>query len=142
MDYASLNIIKDKISYNELAKLTNTDNPAVIDEVFLQSVIDEQKYVIDGYLRGRYTLPLEEISIDEILIGIHSELVIIELNERRNYKLSDALKDRKEATYKKLRDIQSGRVLLQTNSAIEKSPKHFSLIAPEKKFDTYIEQMP
>lgn len=142
MDYASINNISEKISYNELAKLTNSDNPTVVDEIFLQAVIDEQKNVIDGYLRGRYTLPLETVSIDEILIGIHCELVIIELNERRNYKLSDALKERKEATYKKLRDIQSGRILLQTNSVTEKSPKHFSYIAPDKKFDTYIEQMP
>ena len=60
MSYAIQQDMVDRFAQTELVQLTNPDNPAAttINATVLGKALTDADAMIDGYLQGRYTLPL------------------------------------------------------------------------------------
>ena len=59
MDYCTIEDIETQTSTPTLIQLTSDDGQEVVDRVVAQEAILYSSALIDGYLRGRYSLPLD-----------------------------------------------------------------------------------
>ena len=99
MDYCTIEDIETHTSTPTLIQLTSDDGQEVVDRVVAQEAILYSSTLIDGYLRGRYTLPLDAHLRNEMPEVIEN-----------NYKNAIAT----------LRDIQKGVITLQSeNDSLE-----------------------
>ena len=58
MFYCTTENIETQVSTQTLIQLTSDENQDAIDRVVAEEAIIYSSTVIDGYLRGRYSLPL------------------------------------------------------------------------------------
>ena len=98
--------------YGEAMLVAATDRgsvPAgVPDAAVIADALAEADAVIDGYLAGRYALPLAQVP--PLLADIAKALTIWKLHP---YDAAPKLKDEYDAAMRMLRDIADGRVKLQ-----------------------------
>ena len=92
MDYCTSDDIEIQIGKNSLVQLTNDDNTQqTVDSVVVEEALIYSFTLIDGYLRGKYNLPLNtqfpllrviaiDISYDEIPYALIAELTEIDGN--------------------------------------------------------------
>ena len=59
MDYCTIDDIETQTSTPTLIQLTSDDGQEAVDRVVAQEAILYSSALIDGYLRGRYSLPLD-----------------------------------------------------------------------------------
>ncbi|MBR6126271.1 DUF1320 domain-containing protein, partial [bacterium] len=59
MEYCTIEDIETHISTPILIQLTNDDGGETVDREVASEAIVYSSAIIDGYLRGRYTLPLD-----------------------------------------------------------------------------------
>lgn len=115
MAYCSLDDIKQQVSEITLIEITddnqtNEINTAIIDEAILYS-----ETLIDGYLRGRYTLPLTTTVLIKILAA---DLTVFRLYSRRFHTdMPDSINDKYKNSIKLLEQIQKGVVSLGIETA-------------------------
>ena len=104
MSYASANDLIVRFGEDELIQLTDRDGAGSFDLSALNAVLDEQSAFIDGYLRGRYALPI--LPAPKQLCGLCGDLARYAL-------YADAappiVKDRHDAALAQLRDLAAGR---------------------------------
>ena len=62
MNYAALDDVRKQIRESELIGLTDEDDTGSVDTTVVDDAIDTASVEIDGYLGGRYTLPLATVS--------------------------------------------------------------------------------
>lgn len=109
--YCTLEDIKKQVQEATLVEITddnlsNEINTEVIDEIILYS-----QTLIDGYLRGRYTLPLP--LAPEIIKNIAVDLSIYRLYSRRFHTdMPESIKDKYKNATKLLEQIQKGIISL------------------------------
>jgi phage gp36-like protein len=109
--YCTLDDIKQQISETTLIEITddnqaNEINTAIIDEAILYS-----ETLIDGYLRGRYTLPL--VTIPVLLKIISADLTIFRLYSRRfQTDMPESINDKYKNSIKLLEQIQKDIISL------------------------------
>jgi phage gp36-like protein len=103
MTYATRSTLELHYGVDEIAQRESMLGPGAIDN----ALVDADAF-IDGYLVGRYTLPLSTVPAN--LPAVAAQLVRYAL-------LGDAATERSRNDYKDatawLRDVQAGRVLLQ-----------------------------
>lgn len=119
MDYCTIEDIETQTSTPTLIQLTSDDGQEVVDRVVAQEAILYSSTLIDGYLRGRYTLPLD--AHFPLLRILAIDLSIHRLYSRR---MKDEMPEVIENNYKNaistLKDIQKGVISLQSeNDSLE-----------------------
>lgn len=121
VSYCSSSDIESYVSTPTLIQLTNDEGGDVINDTVTQEAIIYASTLIDGYLRGRYTLPLDtQFPLLKILC---IDISVYRLYSRR---MRDEMPEVIENAYKNaistLRDIQKGVVSLQAeNDLLESS---------------------
>ena len=121
VSYCSSSDIESYVSTPTLIQLTNDDGGDVINDTVTQEAIVYASTLIDGYLRGRYTLPLDtQFPLLKILC---IDIAVYRLYSRR---MRDEMPEVIENAYKNalstLRDIQKGILSLQAeNDLLESS---------------------
>lgn len=115
MDYCTVEDIETQTSTPTLIQLTSDDGQEVVDRAVALEAILYSSTLIDGYLRGRYSLPLD---IHFPLLRILAiDLSIYRLYARR---MRNDMPEVIETAYKNaistLRDIQKGIITLQSEN--------------------------
>lgn len=126
MYYCSLEDIEKQISTAVLIQLSDdTGSQAEINSSVVEEALIYSSTLIDGYLRGRYTLPLDThfpllriIAIDLSIYRLYSRRIQNEIPES----VSEAYKN----AVKTLEQIKKGIISLQTevNSEVPASPEY------------------
>lgn len=80
MPYATVQDLRDRVPETELAQLTDEQGQDVQEATVLQAIRDASAE-IDGYLAGRYELPL--VSAPEILVGLACDMAFYKLMRLR-----------------------------------------------------------
>lgn len=119
--YCSSNDIENYVSKEVLAQLTNDDGGAEADCNVSDEAILYASVLIDGYLRGRYTLPLN--THFPILKILCIDIAVHRLYSRRvRNEMPDVIENAYNKSIQTLRDIQKGIVTLQgENDLLETS---------------------
>lgn len=115
MDYCTVEDIETQTSTPTLIQLTSDDGHEVVDRAVALEAILYSSTLIDGYLRGRYSLPL---NIHFPLLRILAiDISIYRLYSRR---MRNDMPEVIETAYKNaistLRDIQKGIITLQSEN--------------------------
>lgn len=98
-------------SEQDLIELTDDGGLGVIDQGVIDRAIATAGELIDGYLRGRYTLPLDPVP--GLLIVLAADIVLYRLYGRRSrLAISESLTDKYKNALKVLENIQKGIVSL------------------------------
>ncbi|HSA05727.1 MAG TPA: DUF1320 domain-containing protein [Candidatus Gastranaerophilales bacterium] len=109
--YCTLDDIKQQVQESTLIEITddnqaNEINTAIVDEAILYS-----ETLIDGYLRGRYTLPL--FTIPMLITMLAVDLSIFRLYSRRFHTdMPESINNKYKNSIKLLEQIQKGIVSL------------------------------
>lgn len=119
MDYCTIDDIETQTSTPTLIQLTSDDGQEEVDRDVAQEAILYSSTLIDGYLRGRYSLPLD--TRFPLLRILAIDLSIHRLYTRR---MRDEMPEVIENNYKNaistLKDIQKGVITLQSeNDSLE-----------------------
>ncbi len=135
MPYCTQPDIIGRISEETLIQLTDDDNLGVVDSALVELHAADAAELIDGYLRGRYTLPLE--TTPGIIKSLALDLTVYSLYSRRaEFETPKPVLERQQAALKILREIQSGVIALgaagvETPSTVSGAGK---VAAPERIF--------
>lgn len=107
MPYCTRQNMIDRYGELEILQLTDRDDTGIIDDQVLTQAIDDASAEIDGYLGGRYQLPLANVP---------SVLEHLACNIARYHLWADgaseAVKQRRDEAVKFLTAIAAGRVSL------------------------------
>ncbi len=109
MAYATVADLVAEFGEREVIELTDRFEPpiGVVDNAVAQGALDRAEAVIDGYLAGRYALPLP--SVPPLLNGIACDLTRHSLYINA---MPDVVKDRYDAAMKSLKAIGDGLMAL------------------------------
>ncbi len=120
MDYCTIEDIETQTSSPTLIQLTSDDGQESINRAVAHEAILYSSTLIDGYLRGRYTLPLN--THFPILRILAIDLSIHRLYSRR---MRNEMPEVIETAYKNaistLKDIQKGIITLQSENDLFES---------------------
>jgi phage gp36-like protein len=120
-DYCTIDDIETQTSSPTLIQLTSDDGVEEVNRVVAQEAILYSSTLIDGYLRGRYSLPLN--SRFPLLRILAIDLSIHRLYSRRmRNEMPEVIEDNYRNAISTLRDIQKGVITLQSeNDLLETS---------------------
>lgn len=110
--YCTLTDIRATVPQNDLVQLTDDSTPAVaVNQVNVDRAITDAGELIDGYLRGRYPLPLSPVP--GLINTLAADVAIYRLYARR-IKLTppEGVTERYKNAQKLLEQIQSGKISL------------------------------
>lgn len=109
MPYATVTDLQDRLGEPRLIQLTDLGDPAVglVDQAVAQKALDDADAEIDGYLVGRYALPL---SPAPAVLRVHA--VTIAHYRLLGSGVDEATKDDYKATRQYLMSVAKGDVLL------------------------------
>lgn len=108
----------------DLVQLTDDDGQGVIDEEKAAAAIAAAEDLVDGYLRGRYTLPLDPIP--KLVTRIAVDISLFNLYKRRlSLKMPESLEKSFDNSMKVLGQIQSGKVSLGVDTGTSTGPGEF-----------------
>ena len=118
MDYCTLEDIQIRIGTLPLVQLTNDDgDDNEIDTVVCEEALIYSSTLIDGYLRGKYSLPLN--THFPLLKVIALDLSIYRLYSRRIYtEIPETISENYKNAIKTLELIKKGVITLETESDI------------------------
>ncbi len=115
MGYCTLDDLKDQIPETNIIQLTDDEGLGVVNQSRVDKAITTADSVIDGYLRGRYTLPLS--TVPELVKTIAIDITVYKLYERRlELEMPEAMSNRYKNAIKLLDQIQKGLVKLGIES--------------------------
>jgi phage gp36-like protein len=122
MAYCTLDDIQGVVSDAELIQLTDdTIPPVAIIQANVDKAIARADELIDGYLRGRYTLPLSSVS--GLLRDTAVDIAAYHLFKRKKKaKLPEAVSDDYKNALKILESIQSGKIALEADPVPSSTP--------------------
>jgi phage gp36-like protein len=120
MSYCTLDDIKKLLPEENLTQLTDDEGTGAIDEAVVTDAITYADQLIDGYLRGRYTLPLS--TVPTFLRKLSIDLVIFYLYGRRPEIQNDNVEKKYTNTLKILEQIQAGKIALGDDTSGEDLP--------------------
>lgn len=123
MDYCTPDELTLAVPWQTLVWLSNEDATAgQVNDAVVAEAIRHANERIDGYLRGRYTLPLPEVPT--LLRDIAVTLTRYRLYARRpEGALPDAVKDDYKDALKQLADIRDNRLTLGLPSTEADAPE-------------------
>ena len=95
----------------ELIQLTDDAGLGVIDETIVDKALSHAGELVDGYLRGRYLLPLSPVP--GLLVNLAATITLRRLYARRSaVKVPESLQDDYKNALKILENLQKGTVTL------------------------------
>lgn len=113
--YCTLDDIEKHTSTQTLIQLTSDDGQEIVDKTVVEEALLYSSALIDGYLRGRYSLPLDICF--PLLRVLAVDLSVYRLYSRR---MRNEMPEVIETAYKNaiatLRDIQKGVISLQSEN--------------------------
>ena len=116
MSYCSISDIQAVIANDDLVQLTNDSGSDTVDTNKINDAVSYVENVIDGYLRGRYDLPLA--SIPDELRYLTIDFVVYKLYSRRMYtEIPESVRRKYEEVIKTLEKIQKGSFNLGIESS-------------------------
>jgi len=123
--YCALEDVKELCQDSDLVQLTNDDPEAkAINTAKVDSAMSSASEVVDGYLRGRYKLPLPITS--KLLKKLAVDLTIYELYRRRfSGEMPETVKESQKTALKMLEQIQKGVMSLGIEKNETVSPAKF-----------------
>jgi len=135
MPYATRQNMVDRFDEEELVQLTDRKDPpaGIIDDTVLTKALDDASALIDGYLQGRYTLPLGNVPVT--LERITCDIARYYLYEDG---VTEVVKQRYQDAAKYLNDVSAGRIDLGLDSSnnpatVSNAPDYQ---APDRVFTT------
>lgn len=108
--YCTVRDIENAIGANELAQFSDDDNGIIVNEALIESIIETVSDTIDDYLRGKYSLPLN--NSHNTLKQVCVSLVRYELANRRTGNIDENEVRLYESAIKTLTNIQKGVIQL------------------------------
>lgn len=112
MAYSTDTHLTDRISQDMVIQLTNDDGGDAVDQDILDRNRSACTEIVDGYLRGRYTVPAT--SGTELLAGIEADLLVDKLYSRRgNIEKPDTVTENRKQAYALLQSIAKGDIQLE-----------------------------
>lgn len=112
MAYSTDTDLYDRIDQEMVIQLTDDANAGEVDETKLDNLRADCSELINTYLRGRYTVPVDPAP--EILVNIEADLLVHKLYQRRSgYEIPDSISDSKKDAMELLKQINLGKVLLE-----------------------------
>ena len=113
--YCTLDDIEKHTSTPTLIQLTSDDGQEIVDKTVVEEALLYSSALIDGYLRGRYSLPLDICF--PLLRVLAVDLSVYRLYSRR---MQNEMPEVIDSAYKNaiatLRDIQKGVISLQSEN--------------------------
>lgn len=121
MTYCTIDDIEKHTSSPTLIQLSSDDGQEAVNRVVVEEAILYASTLIDGYLRGRYSLPLD--THFPLLRIIAIDLSIYRLYSRRmRNEMPEVIETAYKSAIATLRDIQKGIISLQSeNDTLETS---------------------
>lgn len=111
MPYCALADIIDQVPEQKIIELTDDENLGEVNTARVDKAIATAGSIIDGYLRGRYTLPLD--IVPDLIKTIAVDLSVFKLYERRReMDMPETLVNRYKNAVKLLEQIQKGLISL------------------------------
>ncbi|MBZ0253606.1 MAG: DUF1320 domain-containing protein [Candidatus Methylomirabilis sp.] len=107
MLYASVQDLKDWADESQLVQLTDPEGAVVVDAV-VEKALEAASARIDGYLEGRYALPLAKVPA--ALKGHCCDLALYILWGKRPLGDSDDIRKRHEDAVRYLERVAEGRI--------------------------------
>lgn len=129
--YCTVQDIVDDLTEKVVAQLSNDEEPNVVNDEIVSKYISDVTQIIDGYLRGRYELPI--INEHSILKKICIDIVKYELYKRRG-KVFDNIQNFYKDGIATLEKIQKGMITLNEGTA-ESRPGFFLVSERKPVFD-------
>ncbi|HSA07668.1 MAG TPA: DUF1320 domain-containing protein [Candidatus Gastranaerophilales bacterium] len=109
MSYSTISDLQNRVSPDTLIQLTDDTGSGEIDSPKINSAISWADEIIDGYIRGRYTLPLAQTP--GLIKNLSTELAVYWLYSRRmTTEIPESITAIYKDSLKILSDIQTGRV--------------------------------
>lgn len=116
MAYCTLDDIKKAIPEANIIQLTDDAGTGAIDTAKVDDAVSYADQIIDGYMRGRYTVPLSpapflirKLSVDLAIFHLYSRKLELEMPEAMMARYKNAIKV--------LEQIQKGLISLGIESA-------------------------
>jgi phage gp36-like protein len=137
MAYCASSDITAAITNDDLVQLTNDLGGETVDTTKITTAIDYVDNMIDGYLRGRYDLPLA--STPDELKYVAVDLVVYRLYSRRMYTdVPTTVYQRYKDALMLLKDIQNGKFNLGVESTEAYDDAQFKInkTSASKKYDS------
>lgn len=139
MSYCSINDIQSVIANDDLVQLTNDTGGDSVDTTKIEDAISYVESIIDGYLRGRYSVPLT--TVPDAIKYLAVDFVVYRLYSRRvNTEAPDNVLKKFYDVIKTLQDMQKGAFSLgiesvnTTNNPSLKTNKDSSISSLNKYF--------
>lgn len=111
MPYCTLSDLTAAIPEDRVIQLTDDTGDGIVDETKVGEAIDYADTLIDGHLRGRYTLPLSPVP--KLVNKLSVDLAIWHLYARRpEIDVPDSIMERYRNALKLLRQVQNGEIKL------------------------------
>jgi phage gp36-like protein len=111
MPYCTQNDLEERISKEDLIALTDDERIGEVISSVVEAEIKRADDRIDGYLRGKFSLPLEPSTIPGILNAISIDIAVYNLYTRKpSVGIPDTISDRFKDTIKQLNDISLGKL--------------------------------
>lgn len=120
MSYCTVDDIKKLLPEENMIHLTDDLGEGAIDTAVVTDAIAYADQLIDGYLRGRYTLPLS--TVPTFLKKLSIDLVIFFLYSRRPEIQNENVEKKYTNTLKILEQIQAGKITLGDDTSGEDLP--------------------
>lgn len=115
MTYCTLEDITAQIPEDTIMQATDDDMVGVVDDDKVNMAISVASSLIDGYISGRYSLPLQTVPPLVKLIAV--DIVIYKLYERRlGHDMPESIYARYKNSIKLLEQIQKGMIKLGIES--------------------------
>lgn len=108
MPYATLSDLEERYSPAEILSVADRDGDGVADSTVISAALADASELIDGYLAGRYELPL--VAAPGLVKGWCCDIA-----RRRMHKDDPPsyIVDAHDEALRQLRDVQAGRMILQ-----------------------------
>ncbi|MCW9699720.1 gp436 family protein [Avibacterium sp. 20-129] len=108
--YAQVDDFVLRIGERESIELTDREMQGVVDEDLLQVALADSSSQIDGYLSGRYKLPLA--TVPHNLVRICCDLARYHLTSKSSVTMTEEVENRYKFCLKELENISKGVVSL------------------------------
>lgn len=108
--YANVEDFVVRIGERESIELTDRDGFGIVDEALLKVALDDSSSQIDGYLSGRYRLPLG--AVPQNLTRICCDLARYHLTSKSSVTMTEEVENRYKFCLKELESISKGIVSL------------------------------
>lgn len=120
MSYASQNDMIERFGEREVRILTDRENMGLIDAAVLAYALTQADAEIDGYLQGRFALPLASVPV--LLVGIACDVARYRL-AGTDIRETDPIRTRYKDAIKLLTSISKGELQLGLSAGGQPAPE-------------------